>query len=84
MAPSDGLDEEELRTVVREELVRTSRSLVGTVFWTLLSLFVVLVGLQSFQLALYASSTLAVVGFVLGGTVVTGASLYLLYLLHWA
>lgn len=83
MAPSDGLSEEQVRAIVREEIIGTSRTLLGTVFWTVLSLFAVLVGLQLFQLALYTPSILAIVGFILAGTLVTGASLYLLYLLHW-
>jgi hypothetical protein len=83
MAPSDRLSEEKVRAIVRDELIGTSRTLTGTVFWTILSLFAVLVGLQLFQLALYATSILAIVGFVLAGTLVTGSSLYLLYLLHW-
>lgn len=82
MAPADGLGEDDVRTVVREELLRTTRSLLGTVVWTLLSLFAVLVGLQSVQLALSASSTAATVGFLVGGTVVLGASSYLLDLLY--
>jgi hypothetical protein len=52
MASSDGSDAEILRAIVREELVRTSDSLVGAVFWTVLSLFAVLVGVRSFQFAL--------------------------------
>jgi hypothetical protein len=83
MAPSNGLSEENVRAIVRKELIGTSRTLLGTVFWTILSLFAVLVGLQLFQLALFTSSILAIGGFILAGTLVTGASLYLLYLLHW-
>lgn len=82
MAPSDGLNEETVRAIVRDEIIGTSRTLFGTVFWTALSLFAVLVGLQLFQLALYTSSLLAIVGYILTGTLVTGASLYLLYLLY--
>ncbi|WP_251343583.1 hypothetical protein [Haloplanus halophilus] len=84
MAPSDGLDETEVRAIVRDELLGAGRTLLGLVLWTVLAVFAGLVGLQLFQLALYTTSTLALVGFALGGTVVTGASLYLLYLLHWA
>jgi hypothetical protein len=84
MAFPDDLGEDRLRTIVREELLRTTRSLVGTVLWTVLSLFAVLVGLQSLQFAWLASSALAVVGFGLAGVFVTGASIYLLYALHVA
>jgi hypothetical protein len=45
--------------------------------------FAVLVGLQLVQLAFSTSSVLALVGFLLAGVLVLGASLYLLYLLHW-
>ncbi|SIR98674.1 hypothetical protein SAMN05421858_4999 [Haladaptatus litoreus] len=84
MTPSDGLSEEKIRAIVRDELIGTSRTLIGTILWTILSIFAVLVGLQLFQLALYTSSILAMAGCLLAGTLVTGASLYLLYLLHWA
>jgi len=83
MAPSDRLSEQQVRAIVRDELVRTSRTLLGTVLWTALSVLAVLVGLQLFQFARSTSSMLGVAGFALGGTFVLGASLYLLYLLHW-
>ena len=83
MDPSDKLSEEKIRAIVRDELIGTSRTLIGTVFWTILSVFAFLVGLQSFQLALYTPSLVASVGFVLMGVFVVVASLYLLYLLHW-
>jgi len=83
MEPSDKLSEEKIRAIVRDELIDTSRTLIGTIFWTILAVFAVLVGLQSFQLALYTPSLVASTGFVLVGTVVVVASLYLLYLLHW-
>ena len=84
MSPSDEPNEERIRAIVREEVSRTARTLAGTVLWTLLSIFAVLVGIQLFQFALYAASAAAAAGFVLAGSVVTGSSLYLLYLTHWA
>jgi hypothetical protein len=84
MAPPDGLSEETVRAIVRDELIGTTRTLLGTVFWTVLSLFAVLVGLQLFQIAVYTLSSPAAVGFALAGGLVTTASLYLLYLLHYA
>ncbi|ELZ31882.1 hypothetical protein [Halorubrum distributum] len=46
MSPSDEPNEEQIRAIVREEVTRTARTLVGTVLWTLLSIFTVLVGIQ--------------------------------------
>ena len=83
MEPSDKLTEENVRAIVRDELIGTSRTLIGTIFWTTLAVFAVLVGFQLFQLAFTTSSVLALVGFILAGVLVLGASLYLLYLLHW-
>lgn len=83
MVPSDRLREAEIRAIVRDELIGTSRTLIGTIFWTVLSVFASLVGLQLFQLAFSTSSVLVVAGFVLTGTLVLASSLYLLYLLHW-
>lgn len=83
MSSSDSLSEENVRAIVREEIIGTSRTLIGTIFWTMLSVFAVLVGLQLFQLALLTPSPLAIAGFVLAGTFVLISSLYLLYLLHW-
>jgi hypothetical protein len=82
-ASSGGSDAENLRAVLREELVRRSHSPVGPVFRTVLSPFAVLVGLRSFQFARYASSTLAAAGVVPAVVVVTGASFSLLDFLHW-
>jgi len=79
--PSDELDESTVRAIARDEFVRTSRSLLGRVCWTLLSAFAILVGLQLLQLALYTVSVPAMVGFVLVGALVTGSALYLLALL---
>ena len=81
--PSDELSEQKVRSIVREELIGTTRTVLGTVFWTLLSIIAMLVGLQLFQLALSTFSIVATAGLVLAGTLVIGASLYLLYLLHW-
>ena len=81
--PSDELSEQKVRSIVRDELIGTTRTVLGTVFWTLLSIIAMLVGLQLFQLALSTFSIVATAGLVLAGTLVIGASLYLLYLLHW-
>jgi hypothetical protein len=81
--PSDELSEERVRTIVREEVVGTSRTLLGLVFWTLLSVVAALVGLQLLQMALYTVSIPAMIGLSLVGALVVGASLYLLYSLHW-
>ena len=83
MVPSDEPHEDRLRALVRDELRNAGRSLLGTVCWTLLAVVAALVGLQSIQLAAFAVSTAATVGFALVGLVVVGSSLYLLYLL-WA
>ena len=80
--PSDELSEQKVRSIVRDELIGTTRTVLGTVFWTLLSIIAMLVGLQLFQLALSTFSIVATAGLVLAGTLVIGASLYLLYLLH--
>ncbi len=83
MADSDNLTESEIRRAVREEMSRAGRSVLSTVFWTILAAFTILVGLQAVQMAFYTTG-LAVVAFAAVGILVTGASIYLLYLLHWA
>jgi len=80
MKPSETLDESRVRAIVRDEI----HGLIGTLVWTVLSAFTVLLGLQLFQVALSASSVLATVGIGLVGTLVVAASLSLLYMLHWA
>ena len=82
MADSDSLTESEVRHAVREEMANAGRSILSTVFWTLLAAFTILVGLQAMQMAFYMSG-LATVGFAAIGALVTGASVYLLYSLHW-
>ena len=83
MSDSENPSEAKIRRAVREEMSRAGRSVISTVFWTILAAFTVLVGLQAVQIAFYTSglATLAV-GAV--GILVTGASIYLLYVLHWA
>jgi len=76
--------ERKLRRVVREEVSRAGRSLLSTAVWTVLAVLGVLVGLQSLQLALFSLGLPATVGFAAVGVVVTGCSLYLLSILHWA
>lgn len=75
--------ESDIRAIVRDELARTMRTVLGKVVWTVASAFAVLVGVQLLQFGVLASSVLATVGFALAGVFVTGSSLYLLYLLHW-
>jgi hypothetical protein len=83
MAPSDSPSEDRIRAIVRDELLGAGRSVIGTVCWSILSLFAILVGLQLIQLVLYTSSGLAAIGFLAGGVLIIAASLYLLYVLHW-
>ncbi|ERG97617.1 MAG: hypothetical protein J07HQX50_01645 [Haloquadratum sp. J07HQX50] len=58
------------------------RSVHSAIFWTILAVFTVLVGLQTVQIAFYTSG-LAALAFATVGVLVTGASIYLLYDLHW-
>ncbi len=82
MGDSDGLTDSEVRRVVREELSSVGRSLLSTVFWTVLAVFAALVGLQTIQVSLYAIGLVSVV-LAATGSLVVGSSVYLLYLLHW-
>ena len=82
MESTDELPDTRIRTAVREAQVEAGRSLLSTILWTVLAIFSILVGLQLVQLGGFTGG-LASVGFVLGGVVVTGCSLYLLYYLHW-
>jgi len=83
MSGSDNLPESEIRRVVREEISRAGRSVLSAVFWTILAAFTILVGLQAVQMAFYTAG-LATVAFIAAGLLVTGASIYLVYLLHWS
>jgi len=82
MADSDNLSEAEIRHTVREEVSKAGWSVISTVFWTILAAFAVLVGLQAIQIAFYASG-LGALAYAAVGILITGASVYLLYLLHW-
>ena len=82
MGDSDGLTDSEIRRVVREELSRAGRSVLSTVFWTVLAVFAALVGLQAIQASLYAIGLVSVV-LAATGLLVVGSSVYLLYLLYW-
>jgi hypothetical protein len=82
MSDSENPSEAKIRRAVREEMSRAGLSVISTVFWTILAAFTVLVGLQAAQIAFYTSG-LAALAFAVG-ILVTGASSYLLYLLHWA
>jgi len=83
MGESDNLTESEIRRAVREEMSRAGRSVLSTIFWTILAAFTVLVGLQAVQIAFYTNGLAALASATIG-ILVTGASIYLLYLLHWA
>jgi hypothetical protein len=75
--PSDG----DIRRIVREEILNVGRSLFSKAVWTILSVFVVLLGLQLIQFG-YLASGPGAVGMLVGGVVFVGASLYLLVLLY--
>lgn len=83
MGDSDNLTESEIRRAVREEMAKAGQSVLSSVFWTILAAFTVLVGLQAVQIAFYTAG-LAALAFAAVGILITGASIYLLYLLHWA
>ena len=83
MSDSENPSEAKIRRAVREDTSRVRRSVTSTVFWTILAAFTVLVGLQAVQIAFYTSG-LATLAFGAVGILVTGASIYLLYVLHWA
>jgi hypothetical protein len=82
MESTDELADTHIRTAVREAQFEAGRSLLSTILWTLIAIFSVFVGLQLVQLGGFTDG-LASAGVILGGVVVTGCSLYLLYLLHW-
>ena len=82
MGDSDNLTEAEIRRAVREEMSKAGQSVLSTVFWTILAAFTLLVGLQAVQMGFYTTG-LAAVAFIAAGILVTGASIYLLYILHW-
>ncbi|WP_423745203.1 hypothetical protein V5735_04090 (plasmid) [Haladaptatus sp. SPP-AMP-3] len=83
MENSDNLTEAEIQRAVKEGASEAGRSVLSTIFWTILAVFATLVGLQAVQIAFYTTG-LAAIGFAGIGVVVTGASVYLLYLLHWS
>jgi hypothetical protein len=76
MGNSDDLTEAEIRRAVREEMSRVGRSVLSTVFWTILAAFTVLVGLQAVQMGFYTTG-LAAVALIAVGILVTSASIYL-------
>ncbi|KAB7519470.1 hypothetical protein [Halosegnis rubeus] len=82
MSDPDELTDADVRRIVREELPKAGWSLLSTVFWTITALFAVLVGAQLVQIAL-AGAGVATLAYGAGGVLVVGASVYLLYLLHW-
>jgi len=81
MPSSDSEPDAYLRRVVREELRTVVRSALSTALWTVLSVFVVLLGVQLVQFG-YLASGPGAVGMLVGGVVLVGASLYLLVLLY--
>ena len=83
MKDTDDLTESDVRRVVRDEMSGSGRDVLSPVFWTVVSAFAVLVGLQAVQIGLYTTGP-AAVAFAAVGILVTGASSYLLYLLHWS
>jgi len=83
MSDSENPSEAKIRRAVREEMSRAGLSVISTVFWTILAAFTVLVGLQAVQIAFYTSG-LAALAFASVGILVAGASIYLIYNLHWA
>ncbi|WP_323677242.1 hypothetical protein [Halorubellus sp. PRR65] len=83
MGTSNDLTESEIRRAVTEGVSKAGLSLLSTIFWTVLAAFTVLVGLQAVQIAFYTTG-LAAVAFAAVGVLITAASIYLLYLLHWA
>jgi hypothetical protein len=83
MGDSGNPPESEIRRAVREEMSIAGLSVLSTVFWTILAVFTVFVGLQAIQVAFYTTG-LAAVAFAAVGILVAGASIYLLYILHWA
>ncbi|CCC41920.1 hypothetical protein [Haloquadratum walsbyi] len=82
MSESDDLTEPDIRRAVREGVHEAGVSIISTVFWTIIAVFTILVGLQTVQLAFHISDLASLVLIVVGATIV-GASVYLLYLLHW-
>lgn len=82
MSDSENPSEAQIRRAVREEMSRAGLSVISTVFWTILAAFAVLVGLQAIQIAFYASG-LGALAYAAVGILITGASVYLLYLFHW-
>lgn len=84
MGESDDLTEPEIRHAVRDGVFRGGWSILSAVFWTILAVFTVLVGLQAVQIAVLPTTTgFAAIAFAAIGLLITGASIYLLYLLHW-
>lgn len=84
MGESEGLTESEIQQAVREGVFRGGWSILSAVFWTILAVFTVLVGLQAVQIAVLPTTTgFAAIAFAAVGLLITGASIYLLYLLHW-
>ena len=75
-------DSTQIRDAVQEGVARAGRSLLSTVFWTVLAIIAILVGVQGIQFGLDGAGIVAV-GYVGGGLFVVVCSLYLLYSLHW-
>ncbi|ERG94095.1 hypothetical protein [Haloquadratum walsbyi] len=82
MSKSDDLTESDIRHAVRDEMQRAGLSIISTVFWTVIAAFSFLVGIQTVQLAFYTGDLVSLV-LIIVGVIITGASGYLLYLLHW-
>ncbi|MCU4971940.1 hypothetical protein OB955_04205 [Halobacteria archaeon AArc-m2/3/4] len=82
MSDSDKLTEAEIQGIVRQEISRVGRSVLSIVVWTLLAGFTILIGLQAIQIAFYLDGV-AAVAVAIVGILVVGASISLLYYLHW-
>lgn len=82
MEGSEDPTEREIRTAVRDGVVAGGLSLLSAVFWTIMSVFAALIGLQAIQFGILGSGLGAVV-LIAFGLLVVGASVYLLYLIHW-
>lgn len=72
-----------LSDAVEDAIARAGHSLFSTIFWTILSIFAVLVGAQAIQFGLLGSG-LGALGLIILGAFISLCSLYLLYALHWA
>jgi len=83
MENSDNHTEADIQRAIKQGVANAGISILSTVFWTIMAVFTVFVGLQAVQIAFYTTGMAAIASAAIG-IFVTGASVYLLYLLHWA